>query len=206
MLYKWKLSILLLSTLFSNVALSSVCEKIFNKLDKQDVSITDKDEPKKFIQLENNLFDAINQCRTYAGMFVLMGELQIEMGQIPLAVVYGKKSVAVDGEYWRAHKLLGSAKMLNNEFEGGLSSLKKAVDLNPKNINTQLNYISALIKNKKHDQALTLVNTVIHKKEQDTLAIAYYFRSQINRGKGLITEANKDANTAQGLGFTLEQR
>ena len=139
-------------------------------------------------------------------MFVLMGELQIEMGQIPLAVVYGRKSVAVDGEYWRAHKLLGSAQMLNKEFEGGLDSLKKAVDLNPKNINTQLNLISALIQNKNYDQALPLINTIINKKEKGTVAIAYYFRSQVNKGKGLITESNKDAKTAEGMGFALEER
>jgi len=206
MLYKWKLIILLLSTLFSNAALSADCEKLFHKLDKQHITITDNDHPKKLIQMENYLFDAIEQCKTYAGMFVLMGELQIEMGQIPLAVIYGKKSVEVDGEYWRAHKLLGSAQMLNNESEAGLKSLKKAVDLNPKNINTQLNLISALVQNKKYDQALKLINTVIYKNEKGTVAIAYYFRSQVYKGKGLIIEANKDAKTAQGMGFALEQR
>lgn len=205
MLYKWKLSLLLLSTLFSNAALSADCDKLFHKLDNQHITITDKDHPEKFIQMENDIFDAINQCKTYAGMFVLMGELQIEMGQIPLAVIYGKKSVEVDGEYWRAHNLLGSAKMLNKEPESGLNSLKKAVALNPKNINTQLNLTSALIQNKKYDQALTLINSVIHKNEKGSVAIAYYFRSQVYKGKGLIIEANKDAETAQGMGFALEQ-
>ena len=206
MLYKWKLVILFLSTLFSNAALSEDCEKLFHKLDKQDVSITDKDHQKKFIQMENYLFSAIEKCKTYAGMFVLMGELQIEMGQIPLSVVYGKKSVAVDGEYWRAHKLLGSAKMLNNEFNAGLNSLKKAVELNPKNINTQLNLISALIQNEKYDQALPIINSIIKKSEKESIATAYYFRSQVHKKKGLINKANKDARTAQGLGFSLEQR
>jgi len=205
MLYKWKLNILLLSMLFSNSALSAVCEDLFQKLDKQHKTITDKNDHKKMIKMENDMFSAISQCKTYAGMFVLMGELQIEMGQIPLAVVYGKKSVAVDDKYWRAHKLLGSAKMLNEEYEGGLKSLKKAVELNPNNINTQLNFISALIQNKKYDQALTLINTIIKKNEKDSVAIAYYFRSQAFKGKGLIVEANKDAKTAQEMGFVVEQ-
>ena len=203
MLYKWKLIILLLVTLFSNAALSedsADCEKIFNKLDKQHVDTTTKDHHKDFIKLENDIFDAIEQCKTYAGMFVLMGEVQIEMGQIPLAVVYGEKSVEIDGEYWRAHKLLGSAKMLNKEFEDGLNSLKKAVALNPKNINAQLNLISALIQNAEYDQALTQVNTVINKNEKGTLSIAYYFRSQIYSAKGLFSEANKDAKKSQELG------
>lgn len=203
MFYKWKLSILLLTSLFSNAALSADCEKIFHKLDKQHVTITDKDHVEKFIKMENELFDAIAKCKTYAGMFVLMGELQIEMKQIPLAVVYGKKSVEVDDEYWRAHKLLGSAQMLNKEFEGGLGSLKKSLELNPKNINTQLNLTSAFIQNKNYDQALTLINTIIDKNETDTLAIAYYFRSQVYKGKGLNIKANKDAKTAQGMGFAL---
>ena len=204
MLNKWKLSILLLSTLFSNAALSADCGKLFHKLDKQHITITDKDHSKKIIKMENDLFAAIAKCKTYAGMFVLMGELQIEMGQIPLAVVYGNKSVAVDGGYWRAHKLLGSAKMLNKDFESGLKSLQKAADLNPDNINTQLNLIIALIQNKKYDRALTLINTIIQKNEKDTVAIAYYFRSQVYKGKGLINEANKDSKTAQEMGFTLE--
>lgn len=197
---------LVLSAFFSSAALSSDCEKIFHKLDKRHISNTDEDYNKKIIRMENDIFTGIEKCKTYAGMFVLMGELQIEMGQIPLAVVYGKKSVELDGDYWRAHKLLGSAKMLNNESEDGLSSLKKAVVLNPTNINTQLNLISALIQNEKHDQALELVNTIIHKNEKGTLAIAYYFRSQIYKRKGLIIEANKDAKKAEEMGFALEQR
>lgn len=206
MLYKWKLIILLLFTLFSNAALSAVCEKLFHQLDKQHISSTDKDHAKKFIQMEKELFAAIDKCKTYAGMFVLMGELQIEVGQFPLAIIYGRKSVEVDGGYWRSHKLLGSAQMLNNDFEDGLKSLKKAVELNPENINTQLNFISALIQNKKYDQALTLVNTVIDKNEKESVAIAYYFRSLVYKGKGLIIEANKDAKTAQGMGFVFEQK
>ena len=206
MLYKEKLIILLLSTLFSNVALSADCDKVFHKLDKQPTTIADKDHSKKFIQRENELFDAINLCKTYAGMFVLMGELQIEVGQIPLAVIYGRKSVEIDAKYWRAHKLLGSAQMLNNEHERGLKSLKKAVDMNPENVNTQLNFISALIQHKKYDQALTLINAIIHKKEKEPVGIAYYFRSQVYKGKGLIAEADQDVRTAQGMGFAFEQK
>ena len=206
MLYKWKLSILVFSTFFSSAALSADCEKIFHKLDKRHISSTDEDYNKKIIQMENDIFDGIEKCKTYAGMFVLMGELQIEMGQIPLAVVYGKKSVELDEKYWRAHKLLGSAKMLNKESEDGLRSLKKAVDLNPTNINIQLNFISALIHNKKYDQALEIVNAILKKNEKGTLAIAYYFRSQIHKRKGLIKEANEDAKKAQEMGFALEQR
>ena len=206
MLCKCKLVILLLSMLFSNIALSADCEKIFHELDKQPITITDKDHSEKFIQRENELFDAIKHCKTYAGMFVLMGELQIEVGQIPLAVIYGRKSVEVDGKYWRAHKLLGSAQMLNNEQERGVKSLKKAVDLKPENVNTQLNFISALIQHKKYDQALALINAIIHKNEKEPVAIAYYFRSQVYKAKGLIAEASKDVKTAKGMGFSFEQR
>lgn len=206
MFYKWKLLIILLSTLFSNVVLSEDCKKFFHELDKQQITIVYKDQPEKFIQRENAIFEGINQCKTYAGMFVLMGELQIEVGQIPLAVVYGRKAVEIDAGYWRAHKLLGSAQMLNKELEGGLKSLKTAVELNPKNINTQLNFISALIQNKKYDKALTLINSIIDKNESGSVAIAYYFRSQVYIGKGLISEANNDKKTARDMGFTFKQR
>ena len=107
--------------------------------------------------MENDIFDAIEKCKTYSGMFVLMGEVQIEMVQMPLAVVYGRKSVELDEQYWRAHKLLGSSQMLNNEPERGLSSLKKSVELAPENSNAQLNLASALVQNKKYDEAFQLV-------------------------------------------------
>ena len=180
---------LVLSAFFSSAALSSDCEKIFDKLDKRHIPNTDEDYNKKIIRMESDIFAGIEKCKVYAGMFVLMGELQIEMGQIPLAVVYGKKSVELDGDYWRAHKLLGSAKMLNNESEDGLISLKKAVVINKTKINKKINFIREQIMN-----------------EKDTLAIAYYFRSQIHKRKGLIKEANEDAKKAQEMGFALEQR
>ena len=81
-----KLIILFLSMLFSNAVFSEDCEKLFNNLDKQNISSSDKDRQNKVIQMENDLFEAIGKCKTYSGMFVLMGELQIDIGQIPLAV------------------------------------------------------------------------------------------------------------------------
>ena len=81
MFCKWKLGIVLLSTFFSSAAFSADCENLFHRLDSQYISETDKDPQNKFIQMENDLFDAIEKCRKYSGMFVLMGELQIEMGK-----------------------------------------------------------------------------------------------------------------------------
>lgn len=206
MIHKRILSILLLSTLFLNPAFSAECKKLFNKLDKQHYAISGKDRVKKLVKLENDLFKAIEQCKKYSGMFVLMGELQIDMGQVPLSVVYGRKSVELDENYWRAYKLLGSAQMLNSDFERGLNSLKKSVELAPGNTNAQLNLASALVQNKKHDEALTLVNEIIKKNKKGTIATAYYLRSQAYSGKGLIIEADKDIKRAQGMGFVVEQR
>ena len=70
MLYKWKLSILLLFALFSSSAFSAVYENLFHELDKHDISATDKNHQKKFIKLENDIFDAIEKRKTYADMFV----------------------------------------------------------------------------------------------------------------------------------------
>jgi len=192
-------------TLTPIITFAAECQTIFNKLDKQYYAITDQNRIKKLTQLENDLFKAIEQCKTYSGMFVLMGEVQIDMGQIPLAVVYGQKAVGLDEEYWRAHKLLGSSLMLNSKAESGLKSLMKAVALQPENINSQLNLASALIQNKKYDDALKLINNIIHKNEKGTLATAYYLRSQAYSGKGLIIEADKDFKTARRMGFVVPQ-
>lgn len=205
MFYKW-LTIVCIFLSFSHNVFSSDCSDIFKKLDKQHYEISETNRIKNLIKLENDLFAAIEQCKSYSGMFVLMGEVQIDMGQIPLAVVYGNKSVELDSKYWRAHKLLGSALMLNRDHERGLHSLEKSAQLNPSNINTKLNLASALIQNKKYDKALMLLEKIIHKNEKGTLATAYYLRSQAYKGKGLVIEADRDSKTAQSLGFALEQR
>lgn len=190
----------------SNVVLAADCKKLFTKLDAQHYAVSGKDRIKKIIKLENDLFKAIEQCKTYSGMFVLMGEVQIDMGQVPLAVVYGRKSVELDNNYWRAHKLLGSAQMLNKSPVHGLHSLQKAVELNTTNINTKLNLCSALVQNKKYDEAMLLIEKIIVLNDKDTLATAYYLRGQAYKGKGLIIQADNDIKLAQELGFEIEQR
>ncbi len=192
--------------LFSNSVFAEDCKTRFNKLDKQLYQISSENRVKKLIALEDALFKAIDMCKTKSGMFVLMGEVQIDMGQVPLAVVYGRKAVKLDSNDWRAHKLLGSARMLNNESEKGLKSLRQAVALAPDNINANLNLVSALIQNKKFDEALKRTNKIVTGNNTDSIATAYYLRSQIYKGKGLIIEADRDLKEAKQRGFELEQR
>lgn len=189
-----------------STAYSVDCKALFNKIDKQHYQMTTLNRNKQLIAIEDALFKAIDMCRNYSRMFTLMGEVQIDMGQVPLAVVYGRKAVSLDVKDWRAHKLLGSASMLNSEFEAGLNSLRKSVELNPANTNAQLNLVSALVQNKKYDEGMLLVNKIIAKNEAGTISTAYYLRSQLYKGKGLIIEADKDLKTAQRMGFSLQQR
>lgn len=193
--------------LFINITTvySADCKALFDRIDKQHYQISTLNRSKQLIAIEDSLFKAIDKCRNYSRMFTLMGEVQIDMGQIPLAVVYGRKAVEMDSKDWRAHKLLGSASMLNNEFETGLNFLRKSVELNPTNTNVQLNLVSALVQNKKYDEGMRLVNKVIEKNEEDTISTAYYLRSLLYKGKGLIIEADKDLKTAQRMGFSLQQ-
>lgn len=192
---------LLASSLFFDMAYAADCKKIFKKLDKQSRNTSGQNRVKKLIAVEDALFKAIEKCKTFSGMFVLMGEVQIDMGQVPLAVVYGRKAVELDPGYWRAYKLLGASRMLNKEVEPGVEALRKAHELKPENANVTLNFISALIEVKEYDEALGLVNNIIEQNDHDTLAMAYYFRSQVYMGKGLVVEAGKDAERAQRLGM-----
>ncbi len=193
------------SGLFSGAALAEDCKALFGKLDKQFYQIGSKDKIKKLIAIEDALFKAIDQCRSKSGMFVLMGEVQIDMGQVPLAVVYGQKAVELDNKYWRAHKLLGSARMLNGQSESGLKSLRQAVALAPENINAKLNLVSALVQNKAFDEALDNINEVIALNDNESLATAYYLRSKVYNGNGLIIAADKDLKEAQRLGFDIPE-
>ena len=205
MKYLLKVVLLLLTTMFSEILLAADCQALFKKLDKQSRAIpSSAGKVKQQIALEQALFKAIDQCRTFSGMFVLMGELQIEMGQVPLAVVYGRKSVELDSNYGRAYKLLGSAKMLNNESESGLKALQHAYSIEPKNLNIKLNLVSALIHNTKFNEGLELVNKVIEKNNPDHIATAYYLRSQAYKGKGMVIEADNDLKRAKNLGFVTQ--
>ncbi|VAW94998.1 hypothetical protein MNBD_GAMMA23-1895 [hydrothermal vent metagenome] len=190
---------------FSKTILAADCKALFNKLDKQFYKIDAKDKIKKLVAVEDALFKAIDKCRSKSGMFVLMGEVQIDMGQIPLAVVYGRKAVELDNKYWRAHKLLGSARMLNHQPELGLKSLRHAVTLAPDNINTKLNLVSALLQNKAFDEALDSVNEIIAINNKDSLPTAHYLRSKVYTGNGLIIAADKDLKEALRLGFKIPE-
>ena len=205
MKYLIKVVLLLLTTMFSEILLAADCPALFKRLDKQSRAIpSSAGKVKQQIALEQALFKAIDQCRKFSGMFVLMGELQIEMGQVPLAVVYGRKSVELDSSYGRAYKLLGSAKILNNESESGLKVLRHAYSIEPKNLNIKLNLVSALIHNNKFNEGLELVNKVIEKNNPDHIATAYYLRSQAYKGKGLVIEADNDLKRAKNLGFVTQ--
>ena len=209
MFYKKIIIIFALSVIFTTTANSADCKKIFEKIDKQNHDIvgqTGRERIKSLIAIEEDLFKAIDQCKKYSGMFVLMGEVQIDMGQVPLAVVYGRKAVELDSKYWRAYKLLGSARMLNQEIEFGLKALKQAHSLEPKNVKVQLNLIGAYIENKKYDEAFSLVNEIIKNKDDENLATAYYLRSRAYAGKGLIIEGSQDSKKAHELGFSAQQR
>lgn len=194
---------LFLSTVLSSVVYAADCNKLFKNLDQQSRATSGKDKVKKLISVEAALFKAIDQCKTFSGMFVLMGEVQIDMKQVSLAVVYGRKAVELDPKYWRAYKLLGTSRMLNKETERGVKALKTAYSLQPENTNVQLNLISALIETKKYDESLSMVNKIIELNDHDSLAMAYYFRSQAYMGKGLVIEAAKDAERAKKLDFSL---
>ncbi len=202
---KFFIFVFISTVLFSGTVLAADCKALFDKLDKQFYQIEGKDKIKKLIAIEDALFKAIDKCRSKSGMFVLMGEVQIDMGQIPLAVVYGQKAVELDNKYWRAHKLLGSARMLNRQSESGLKSLRQAVALAPDNINAKLNLVSALVQNRAFDEALDNVNEIIAINDRDSLATAYYLRSKAYSGNGLIIAADKDLKEAQRLGFEIPE-
>jgi len=178
--------LMFLNLVISQITYANNCEKLFEDLDKKSRAISDVDRIKQLIAIENDLFKAIDACKKYSGMFVLMGEIQIDMGQVPLAVVYGRKAVELDPKYWRAYKLLGASRMLNNEVESGLAALNKAHELQPDNTNVKLNLVSAYVENKNYDKALKLVNKVIELNDHSILATAYFLRSKAYSGKGLI--------------------
>ena len=104
--------------------------------------------------IEDELFAAMKRCQDNSPVLSAMGELQLSLGQVPIAQLYGQKAIEIDNENWQAHYVLGSALNLQKKYPLGLKHLKKASKLQPQNYSLLVNLCSSYEKNKQFPEAI----------------------------------------------------
>jgi len=159
------------------------------------------DRRTRFVALEKELFAALKRCPEEAELYALMGEVQLSLGQPPLAAVYGDKAVGLDARSWRAHQLLGSALAMLGETGRGLDHLETAVKLAPDQPRVQLNYASALLAAKQYDRVLMICNALVDASDRRLAAAAHNLRGQAYLRLGELRQAGHDFDAALKLGF-----
>ncbi|MFN3594239.1 MAG: tetratricopeptide repeat protein [Thiobacillaceae bacterium] len=159
----------------------------------------------KMVDLEDAVFAAMARCPDDARLLTLMAELQLDLGQIPLAGLYGRKAVAADPRGWAAHHVLGVALSMRGEHDLGIEHLRRAAKLAPDNPRVRLNLASALVRAARPGEALPLLESLTHSDCRQTAAAAYFLRGRWLLEQGRLPEARADFNQSHNLGFSVER-
>jgi len=152
-------------------------------------------------KIEDEIFTAMKQCNDSTPIITAMGELQLSLGQVPLAQLYGEKAVNLDNDDWNAHYVLGSALNLQKKYVRGLEHLQLASKLQPDNYSLTVNLCSSYEKNGKFQQAINTCSQVIEKGPYDLRGTAYYLRALARKGNNEPALAEKDIKFAKEFGF-----
>jgi len=183
------------------------CATLFEKLNAEHTRVIETTQaapPAQRLQLsaiEAGLFQALERCPVEADLYALMGEVQISMGQVPLAAVYGRKAVKLDRRSWRAQQLLGSALAMLGETGRGIMHLEQAVALAPDHPRLHLNLASALFAAKEYTRVLRICDVLLDSPDTRVAGAAYNLRGQVYLRQGKLKEAGREFDTAIRLGF-----
>ena len=153
-------------------------------------------------KVEDALFDAMKgKCSDNSEVVSTMGELQLSLGQIPIAQLYAIKALEMDNENWQAHYVFGSALNLQKKYTKGLEHLQRASELKPNNHSLLVNLCSSYEKNNQYPEAIKTCSTAIEKGPYDIRGTAHYIRAQAYKGNNEITLAERDIELAKEFGF-----
>ena len=153
-------------------------------------------------KVEDAIFNAMKgKCANNSSIVSTMGELQLSLGQIPIAQLYAIKALEIDNENWQAHYVLGSALNLQKKYSQGLEHLQRASQLQPENYSLLVNLCSSYEKNKQYPEAIKACSTAIEKGSYDIRGAAHFLRAQAYKGNNELTLAERDIELATEFGF-----
>jgi len=155
--------------------------------------------------LEQVIFEAFEACPDNALLFTLMGEVQISLGQVPLAMAYGQKAISLDSGEWRAHHLLGSVLAMTGDHERGIAELTRAVELSDGRPRVRLNLASAQVWAGRYAEALPELDALAQDPDPVVVAAASHLRGKAHLGLGDVEQARVDFARAIDLGYQADR-
>ncbi len=113
--------------------------------------------------VENDTFDALERCPDDPHLWTLIGESEVALGRLQMAIVYARKVVALAPEYWRGYAVLGGALISNKDYAEGLMHLQRAAEMRPDNLTLKMNLCSAYAVAGENAKAASVCDEVIAK-------------------------------------------
>jgi len=207
-MFRWIVVLSALAAMFPRwLAASDVCPALFQSLNARHLQLAGAppDSPvtaqEGLRRLESDLFAALSECPRDAQLHALMGELQISLGEYPIAVAYGQKAIELDANAWRAWQLLGSSLAMIGRSREGVTALERAVELAPGNMALKVNLASALVADGQFPRALELCEAPVRSTDRALAGAAHHVRGQALARQGELQAAAREFNAAERLGF-----
>lgn len=183
------------------------CQSEYDNLSRAHTGILEEqaaDTPAFFESLheiENRLFSAFERCPKNTLLFTLMGEVQISLGNVQLALLYAQKAYSWDNSSWQTHHLLGSALSMQGEYKQGLVHLEKAVNINNDKPELSFNLCSTYLAAREFNKAIETCTKVIARKDHKLHALAFHVRGQAYEALDMEKQARQDFKNAKTLGY-----
>jgi len=189
-------------------AASPDCAALYQQLDTQHHEALDAaDDNRAAVQraVEKAVFDAFEACPDDGRFYALMGDVQISLGQVSLAVAYGMKAVKLAPQDWRAHQLLGSTLAMSGDTEHGVAELRQALGLSGGNARVRLNLASALVWAGRYEEAAPLLDELVEDPDKMVAGTAFHLRGKVRLSEGKVREGSADFERALDLGYKTER-
>jgi tetratricopeptide (TPR) repeat protein len=186
---------------------AETCSQTVQRIDSQHRKALDNYQPgsndylRALYAIEDSVFPALQRCPRNAPLMAAMSELQLSLGQPPIALLYAQKALEFDPNSWQAHNAAGNALNVVEKYHEGLQHLQRASELQPDNYALLVNLCSSYERNQQHAKAIQSCSRVIDKGPYDLRGTAYYLRARAYQARGELEHAASDDKHAKEFGF-----
>jgi tetratricopeptide (TPR) repeat protein len=197
----------LLLSLHPVTSQAETCSQTVQRIDSQHRKALDNYQPgsddylRALYAIEDSVFPALKRCPNNAPLLTAMAELQLSLGQPPIALLYAQKALSINPNSWQAHNAAGNALNVVEKYREGLQHLQRASELQPDNYALLINLCSSYERNQQHARAIQSCSRVIDKGPDDLRGTAYYLRARAYQARGELEHAAADDKHARELGF-----
>lgn len=151
---------------------------------------------------ETQLFDSLASCPDNPRLYTLMGEVQIALNNLQFALLYARKAMKLDGNYWETYHLLGNTLCMQDQCKQGLTYLEKAAELAPEKPELVFNLCNTYVLSKLYQKAVSKCSQVLARKDHQLHGPTYYLRGKAHQALEMTSKARQDFNNARLLGYT----